>query len=203
MKRFIASGTLSAAMIASRAILIILSFPVAASTGPAAATWQALEAGGYVIVLAHAGEGVNAGSASSRASGNCSQDEHISDTGRQLLERIKTMLQRHGISAGRVLTSHDCRCVLTAGILFGRAEPWSIIDETGVADEQFAQQRQAAVREAISRWSSAGNLALVTHQSTIKDALGHELSAGELLVVEPRGDTGFRIIGRLHPAQDF
>ncbi len=108
-------------------------------------------------------------------------------------------MRRHNVSVGRVLTSHDCRCIETAGILFGQAQPWSIVDDSRRADPELADGKRVALREAVSRWDSDDNLSIVTHQATIREAFGIDMAPAELLLIEPLGDAGFRVVGRLSP----
>ena len=161
--------------------------------------WDRLAAGGYVILMPHA-NGVTVASAQpDRAPGRCANQDHLSSRGRREVRLLTNKLGRHEVSVGRVLTSSDCRCVETAGALFDYAEPWSIIDNTRDADPATIRERSTALREAISRWISVDNLALVSHQENIREALGVDTQPAELLIIEPLGDAGFRLLGHLKP----
>ncbi|NIO39186.1 MAG: histidine phosphatase family protein, partial [Burkholderiales bacterium] len=50
----------------------------------------------------------------------------MSDKGREEAEQLKEALRGYSVVVGRVLTSHDCRSIETAAIVFEQAEPWSI-----------------------------------------------------------------------------
>lgn len=159
--------------------------------------WARLEAGGYVLLLQHA----SALPVTQRAPGlraeDCGQHEELSDQGRLEASRLSDTLQRHHVSVGRVLTSRDCRCIQTAGIVFGHAEPWSIIDNAQYDAASRVEEKSAALREAARRWSSNENLILISHQSNYQQAFGAHPDGAQLLVVEPLGDDGYRLVGRL------
>ena len=168
-------------------------------SGQQQALWAGLQNGGYVLILPHASALAAAQDLPELAPEDCARRDHLSDRGRQELERLNGEMRSHNITVGRVLTSHDCRCIETAGIMFGQAQPWSIIDDARTANPDLAREGRVALIEAISRWTSADNLALVTHQETIREALGIAPEPAELLVIEPLGESGFRVLGRLRP----
>jgi phosphohistidine phosphatase SixA len=177
---------------------LLLGCPAAALADADADLWARLEAGGYVVLLQHA----SALPATQRSPGvppeACGEYDELSDPGRREAGRLRDSLQRHHVSVGRVLTCHDCRCIQTAGIVFGRAEPWSIIDEAVSDGSSESAEKRAALREAVGRWSSGENLFLISHQSNYQHAFGVHPGATQLLVIEPLGDGGFRLLGRLN-----
>ena len=177
---------------------LLPAFAAAAQGDPESILWERLQTGGYVLLLQHA----SAPPATPRPPGlshlNCGGHDSLSGEGQVEAHRLKEKLQRHGISIGRVLTSHDCRCIQTAGIVFGLAEPWSIIDDIVNDDTTTGAAKSAALREAVSRWSSNQNLVLISHQSNFQQAFAAYPARAQLLVIEPLGDDGFRLLGRLH-----
>ena len=160
--------------------------------------WARLEAGGYVLLLQHA----SALPATQRANGlrpeDCGQHDELSAQGLLEASRLRDTLQRHHVSVGRVLTSRDCRCIQTAGIVFGRAEPWSIIDDAENDTASRVEEKSAALREAVRRWWSTENLVLISHRSSYQNAFGVHAGRAQLLVFEPLGDDGYRLLGRLN-----
>ena len=174
-----------------------------AAADSAEGLWSRLAQGGYVLVIAH-GEGANTASGRAYlAQDGCATPGHLSTAGTQALGNLKNTLLSRKVTVGRVLTSNDCRCVETAGLLFGRAQPWSIIDTTDQLDAQLAVQTRAALIEAVSRWDSDANLALVTLRVVIRDTFDIDATPAQLLVIEPLGGQGFRIVGSLSPGTDF
>ncbi len=71
------------------------------------------------------------------------------------------------------------------------------MDDTRIDDAESLRDKSIALREAISRWASSENLALVSHQSNIKAALGVTTKPAEIVIIEPLGDRGFRLRGTL------
>lgn len=156
-----------------------------------------LAQGGYVLLMPHAGAPSTQADAPELETDRCAGQNHLSEQEQIRARRQAEKLRKHAVSVGRVLTSHDCRCIATAAIVFGQAEPWSIIDET--RNNALSSDKNIALREAISRWTSRANLALVSHQSNINAALGLTARPAEILIIEPLGDSGFRLLGTLPP----
>ena len=159
--------------------------------------WNALSHGGYVLLMPPASAPDNETQRTPAMPKGCAEKDPLSEQGHIEAQRLKQELQSHAVAVGRVLTGSDCRCVMTAGIVFGTAEPWSIIDDAGEDDARMRQDKNSALREAISRWKSEDNLALVTHGNNIRDALGVDVQPGEVLVIEPMGDAGYHLLGQL------
>jgi len=160
--------------------------------------WARLEAGGYVLLLQHASALPATQRANDLRPEECGQQDELSDQGLLEASRLRDTLQRHHVSVGRVLTSRDCRCVQTAGIVFGRAEPWSIIDDADNDTASRVEEKSAALREAVRRWWSTENLVLISHRSSYQNAFGVHAGRAQLLVFEPLGDDGYRLLGRLN-----
>lgn len=152
-----------------------------------------------MLILPHAGESGLARNGPEPGSDTCATRGHLSGEDQRILQNLKNTLRSRNVSVGRVLASHDCRCIETAGFLFGRAQPWSIVDDSRQAGSKLAGERRAALLEAVSRWDSDDNLSIVTHQATIREAFGIDMAPAELLMIEPLGDRGFRVVGRLSP----
>jgi len=177
--------------------LALLACACSAQPTPESSLWAKLSQGGYVLLLAHADAAQAQPQSTPFSAQHCSKQDQLSERGRLEAQRLKQALRSHAVSVGRVLTSSDCRCIATAGIVFGRAEPWSIIDDAPNDDAQMRREKRIALREAISRWKSHDNLALVTHQSNIQSALEVHAQPAEVLVIEPLGDAGYRLLGAL------
>jgi phosphohistidine phosphatase SixA len=181
-------------------LLVCLTVTVCACAGKPSRQqdlWNILAQGGYVLLMPHVSAAQSAPERTPASPARCNGHDLISERGRAQAQRLKQAIQDHAVAVVRVLTSSDCRCVQTAGILFGRAELWSILDTAGYSDTKMRRQKNAALREAISRWKSEGNLVLVSHPGTIRDALDVDIQPGEVLVIEPMGDAGYRVLGPL------
>ena len=157
--------------------------------------WYRLAQGGYVLLMPHASAPSTQAIPPELEVEQCARQDHLSEQGRSEARQLGKKLRNHSVSVGRVLTSHDCRCIETAAIVFGQAEPWSVIDDVRTDNAPVARDKSIALREAISRWASTDNLALVSHQSNIEAALGVIPNSAQVLVIEPLGDAGFRLLG--------
>jgi len=177
---------------------LLFSDSTAAQAATVTDLWARLEAGGYVLLLQH----VSALPVAQRTNGlrpeECGQQDELSDQGLLEASRLRDTLQRHQVSVGRVLSSRDCRCIQTAGIVFGRAEPWSIIDDAENDTASRVEEKSAALPEAGTRWWSNENRGPSSHQSTYQNAFGVHAGRAQLLVFEPLGDDGYRLLGRLN-----
>jgi len=181
-------------------LLVCLALTVSACAGKPPRQqdlWNVIAQGGYVLLMPHLSATQSAPESKPASPARCNGHGLLSGQGRAQAQRLKQAIQDHAVPMVRVLASPDCRCVETAGIVFGRAELWSILDAAGYSDANMHRQKNAALREAISRWKSEGNLALVSHSSTIRDALGVDMLPGEVLVIEPMGDAGYRVLGQV------
>lgn len=96
-----------------------------------------------------------------------------------------------------MLSSQWCRCLETARLAFGRAEPWSALNSNF---NETARTPTEKNREALTRLSAApgsGNRVLVTHHFNIRDLTGEYTSPGEMVAVAPLGEGQFRVLGKL------
>ena len=94
-----------------------------------------------------------------------------------------------GIPVGRVLSSHWCRCLETARLAFGRAEPWEPLDS--VFEERAREpERTRAVRGLAGERPATGNLVLVTHGANILALTGVNPAPGEFSRWSPRRADG-------------
>ena len=169
----------------------------ASEAGTESDLWDQLAQGGYVLLIPHASAPSAQAMPPELEVEQCARQDHLSEQGRSEARQLGETLRNHSVSVGRVLTSHDCRCIETAAIVFGQAEPWSVIDDVRDDNAPIARDNSTALREAVSRWTSSDNLALVSHQSNIEAALGVITKSAQVLVIEPLGDAGFRLLGTL------
>lgn len=189
----------SAASVAKRLILAICAALIAstASADEASSLWSKLADGGMVILLRHSPTVPGFYDPPGFSLDDCGSQRLLSDAGRQHAKRLGAALREHGVPVGRVLSSRFCRCIDTAALAFGTVEPWEMLDNTGYDNDAVREEKRAALREAASRWHSAGNLVLVTHGFNIREASGVTPAQGEMVILEPLGDEGFRVAGTL------
>ena len=102
-----------------------------------------------------------------------------------------------GVPVSDVRSSQWCRCLETAKIAFGRAEPWPAINSVFADRSQEPAQRRA-VLELASKVKPPRNLVLVTHNYNIDALVGVSPAKAEIVVARP--DNGeLRVVGRIPP----
>jgi broad specificity phosphatase PhoE len=128
----------------------------------------------------------------------CSTQRNLTDAGRDDARRVGAMFKSLGIPVGRVLSSPWCRCLETARLVFGTAEPWAPL--SNLFDNRAGEAEQLrALRELAGRRPSGGNVLLVTHGSVVLPLTRIQPAPAELVVLTPDGAGRFRIAGRLTP----
>jgi len=185
-------------MLFLRALVILM---VAGWTQPGRASdeaWQVLRQGGVVALFRHA-RAPGTGDPANFRLDDCSTQRNLSAEGRQQAQRIGEQFRTRQVRIEQVLSSRWCRALDTARLAFGSmAEATPPLDSFFSGRDQELAQTQA-LRQIVEGWRSDGVLVLVTHQVNITALTGIFPSEGELLVLKPRAESGFDIVGRLRP----
>jgi broad specificity phosphatase PhoE len=179
-----------------RCVTLVLALVLAAATPATAndAVWALLKQGGQVLMVRHATAPGTYDPPGMKIE-DCATQRNLDDTGRAEARRLGAMLKERGIPIGPVRSSRWCRCLETARLAFGRAEPWAALDSLRRGDEDA---RVKEVRAFASRQFTGANIVLVTHQFNIRAVTGlPSIESGETIVLTPLGDAGFRVTGRL------
>ena len=181
-------------MLPRRAVLALalLALPVQAEASEA--LWALLKSGGQVVVMRHAATESTAGDRDTMRLEDCSTQRNLSPSGRDEAKRIGRALKARGIMVDDVRSSLWCRCLDTATVAFGIANPWLPLNSFFRNRDREAGQT-GAVRELVSR-HRGGTLILVTHQVNITALTGLYPDEGEMIVLTPRG-VDFTVAGRI------
>jgi broad specificity phosphatase PhoE len=172
---------------------------LAAAPAPAGeAGWSLLEGGGQVVMIRHGSTVPGTGDPPGFRLDDCATQRALSEQGRVEARRLGAAFRERGIPVGRVLSSQWCRCLETARIAFGRAEPAPILNSL-YADRTREAEQVRAVRALAGTRPAGGNLILVSHQFTIAAATGVYPEPGELVILTPEGGGRFRVAGRILP----
>ena len=163
------------------------------------AVWALLRGGGHVILMRHAATDRTLGDPPGFRLEDCATQRNLIEEGRAQARRLADVLRSRAIPIGRVLSSQWCRCLETARLAFGRAEPWPALNG-GPRDADRVAARVRELRGLLATPPSGGNLALVTHGFNIRDATGEMPVEGGLIVFTPLGGDRFAIAGRLVPS---
>ncbi len=162
------------------------------------ALWQLMRGGGQVILMRHAVTTPGVGDPAGFKLDDCPTQRNLTDAGREDAPRVGATFRARGIPVARVLSSPWCRCLETARLAFGAAQPWPPL--SNLFDNRAGEAEQLrALRELAGRRSAGGNVVLVTHGSVVLPLAGIQPAPAELVVLTPDGAGRFRVAGRLTP----
>jgi len=186
-----------AAMAKVRWIVTLVVWAWAASGAQASEpVWEALRQPGSVVVLRHS---YAPGSFDPPDAGldDCSTQRNLDDNGRAQARRVGEAFRRNGIAVGPVLSSPRCRCLDTARLAFGKAEPWNPL--MGSLNDTERRQRQIEdIRQTIAGHREAPVLVLVTHGSVVTDLTRVEVRMGAFVVLRRSADGTHTVAGQLY-----
>jgi phosphohistidine phosphatase SixA len=128
---------------------------------------------------------------------DCSTQRNLDANGRAQASRIGEAFRQHGIAVDAVLSSPRCRCLDTARLAFGRAEPWEVL-QGALADAELRQRQLAEMRQRIAAHQSDRPLVLVTHGSVVSDLTGLSIRMGEFVVLRRVADGPPMVAGQLY-----
>jgi phosphohistidine phosphatase SixA len=179
---------------------LVLMGPARAQTAednPAAAL-RALRAGGAVLAFRHALAPGTFDPPGFKL-GDCSTQRNLSEEGRAQARRIGQWMAQQGLRPARVRSSPWCRCVDTAMLAFGQADPWPALGSPRGSPEQTNEQHLGELRRAL-RQAEAAPRALqvwVTHMFVLSALTQQGSASGEGLVLAPGSGTTVQVLGRL------
>jgi phosphohistidine phosphatase SixA len=173
--------------------------------GPALPAWPAdadaaalLRQGGVVLAMRHA-LAPGTFDPPEFKSGVCSTQRNLSDEGRAQARRIGAWFRSQGLSPARVRSSPWCRCLDTATLAFGQAEPWAALGSPRGATEATNAASLAELRRALAAASPPRRPfeVWVTHMFVLSDLAGTGSASGEGLVLRTDASGGVKVLGRL------
>lgn len=178
--------------------LIVPIQPVLAEDASDEAVWNALKAGGHVVLIRHAITESGIGDPPGFTLGDCRTQRNLSAEGRTDARRIGEAFRKREIPVSDVLSSRWCRCLDTARLAFGKATPATMLDSMfRDNDPERKEEKIRAVKETVERRTMPGNLVLVTHNQNIQALTGVSPSSGEMVVVLPEAGGEWKLVGRL------
>jgi len=185
--------------VSARALVWLLAtlaglWPSAAPTDDG--VWEALRAPGSVVVLRHSYAPGSFDPPDARLE-DCSTQRNLDDNGRAQARRVGEAFRQHGIAVGRVLSSPRCRCLDTARLAFGKAEPWEVL-QGALRDAELRRRLLIPVREAIADHPDGAPLVLVTHGSVVSDLTGLDVRMGAFVVLRLGPDGAHTVAGQLY-----
>jgi phosphohistidine phosphatase SixA len=175
-------------------LLALLLLPL--SAGADDSLWALLKKGGQVVLIRHAVTTPGVGDPPGFTLQDCGTQRNLTAEGRKEAVRLGAAFRERAIPVGRVLSSRWCRCLETAGLAFGGAQPDAALDNLfGRAENRDRQL--AAFRKLVAAAPKDTNLIMVTHGSTTAGFTGVSPGTTELVIVTPQGGGEFRLAGRI------
>ncbi len=160
-----------------------------------------LRAGGVLIAFRHA---LAPGSFDPPGfqPGVCSTQRNLDDAGRAQARRIGQWFQAAGLQPARVRSSPWCRCLDTATLAFGRAEPWGPLGSPHGTGETTNAESLDALRQALLAASAPGARfdVWVTHQFVLSRLVNSSTASGEGLVLRAAAGGAPQVLARLQVA---
>src|SRR6266436_3192941 len=169
---------------------------VASPAHAADTVWEALQTAGSIVVLRHSFAPGGFDPPDARLD-DCSTQRNLDDSGRRQARRIGEAFRQHGITVGSVLSSPRCRCLDTARLAFGQAQPWLPL-QGALRDAELRQRLVAEIKSAIAAHRDGPPLVLVTHGSVVSDLTGLNIRMGEFVVLGRGADGAYSVAGRLY-----
>jgi phosphohistidine phosphatase SixA len=184
------------AMTAVLALILVVAAALPAFAASTDELWALLRGGRQIVLLRHGTTTPGVGDPPGFRLDDCRTQRNLVEAGREESRRVGAAFRAQRVPVGRVLSSPWCRCLETARLAFGRADPWAAL-----ANLFGRQERAEALRTALGEPPPAdGTLVLVSHGSTISSATGVMPAMGEFVVVTPEGGGRFTIAGRMPPS---
>ena len=131
---------------------------------------------------------------------DCSTQRNLSDEGRVQARRLGQWFSTRQLRPVNVRSSPWCRCIDTAMLAFGRAQPWvALRSHRGVSESNHAPVLQELTNALVNVQRGSFEV-WVTHQFVLNDLVGVPTEAGEGLVLGTGTLGQAQVLARLVPA---
>jgi len=180
-----------------RWLMTLVLCAVSASTAQASEViWEALRAPGSVVVVRHSYAPGTFDPPDAKLE-DCSTQRNLDENGRAQATRMGEAFRQHGIAVGTVWSSPRCRCLDTARLAFGKAQPWDVL-QGALRDEERRQRQLVEIRTVIAEHRAGPPLVLVTHGSVVSDLTGLDVRMGAFVVLRRAPDGRHTVVGHLY-----
>ena len=199
-RSFLDHGHCAAAMVA-----LLLAFPALAERSSApdpahalegAALVAALRAGGLTLYFRHTATDFSQNDRAMTAYGECATQRNLSEAGRAQARAIGEAIRALRLPVGEVIASPFCRTMETGRLMFGRAEPSTVV--RGYEGMSSANADYTKLVALLASPPKAGTLRMITsHGNPFRAVAGPpHLGEGEAVVLKP-GGTDFIVVARI------
>jgi broad specificity phosphatase PhoE len=176
-------------VLASLSLACLALVPPARAADDEAQLLALVKSGGQVVLMRHTTTTPGVGDPAGMTFEDCSTQRNLTDEGRRQAKAIGERLRAAEVQFDRVASSPFCRCKETAQLVFGR------IDE--VAAPTARGEREVRDMRAFASEKRRGSAVLVSHATTIRNAIGVDTAPGDMVVVTPLGDGRYEIRGKI------
>jgi hypothetical protein len=134
--------------------------------------------------------------------GACATQRNLDDTGRAQARAIGAWFDTRSLKPARVRSSPWCRCLDTAMLAFGSAEPWAALGSPRASNEARQVIHVQALRQALVAASVPGRRfeVWITHMFVLAELVGQNTASGEGLVLRASRDGQPEVLARLNIA---
>ena len=131
--------------------------------------------------------------------GDCSTQRNLSAEGHEQARRLGAWFAAQGLRPDGVRSSPWCRCMDTATLAFGAAQPWEALASPVGSPETTTADRLAQLRTAlVQARQQPGRFAVwVTHMFVLADLAGANTASGEGLVLQADAAGKPVVLGRV------
>lgn len=187
-------------MIQRRSVLAAgLAWPPALTRAVERDAEAGLRAGGVVLAMRHAFAPGTFDPPGFRL-GECGSQRNLNDEGRAQARGIGAWFEVRALKPARVRSSPWCRCVDTAQLAFGAAEPWPALGSPRAAGETRNAEHVKALRQALVVASAPGRPfeVWVTHMFVLTELAGENTGSGEGLLLRANRAGTPEVLARLN-----
>lgn len=199
--------TITTRCAAAMAALLLLAAPAAAQGNSSpepghalegAALVRALRGGGYTLYFRHTATDFSQHDRAMTGYAECATQRNLSDAGRAQARAIGEAIRALGLPVGEVIASPFCRTMETGRLMFGRAEPSTVV--RGYEGTSPANADYARLVALLASPPAPGTLRMITsHGNPFRAVAGPpHLGEGEAAVLKPAG-AGFAVVARIRP----
>jgi hypothetical protein len=181
------------------ALAATLVWPAALAQAAGGDAEALLHAGGVVLAMRHALAPGTFDPPGFRL-GECSTQRNLNDEGRAQARGIGAWFEARSLKPARVRSSPWCRCIDTATLAFGSAEPWGALSSPRASGEARNAEHVKTLRQALVGASAPGRPfeVWVTHMFVLAELAGENTGSGEGLVLRAHRAGAPEVLARLN-----
>jgi hypothetical protein len=189
-------GAVLAVALQSLVLLLAFSLVAGAQAPPDKPLLNALRAGGYVLYFRHTATDFGQNDEKMTGFEDCANQRNLTDAGRADARAIGAAIRSLGIPIGEVLASPFCRTRETADLIFGR---YTVSPAVRGGPASAEAGRYSELKILLTRRTPVNvNIAIASHGNPFVAVVGGPyLAEGEAAVIEPLGNSAFRVVARI------